>query len=233
MSLSSAARNYGGQSAEERTEGRRLALIDAALTVGDTGGWRQITVDRVCQQARLSKRYFYESFADVDALANAVVEHTASGLITAVSVSRDNGSTVPELAHATIAALVAYLTDDPRRARVLFGELAMTDASAEHRARAIRRIAAEVIAIARKIHREPEAVDPMIETSAALLIGGTGHAILTWLEHEIAGNRETLIENLTTLWLITGDGTAAHLRDRATRTTRRPARRGGARAARE
>ena len=39
--------------------------------------WRAATVAKVCQAAGLNKRYFYESFTDLDTLAAAVVEETA------------------------------------------------------------------------------------------------------------------------------------------------------------
>jgi AcrR family transcriptional regulator len=220
MAVSSTTRTYAGASAQERSERRRQALIDAALAVSESGGWRQVTVDRVRQLAGLSKRYFYESFSDLDALADAVVEHVARGAIDAVSITRPDGANVPQFAHATIDALVRYLTDDPRRARVLFGELAISEAGANHRAAAIRGIAAQVVAVAREIHHAPKVTDPIIQTTAALLIGGTGQAILSWLDGEIPGSRNVLIDNLTTLWLITGDGVAAHARNRT--TTRRP-----------
>lgn len=219
MDMSSTARNYGGRSAPERVEQRRLMLIDAALEVAEAVGWRQLTVDRVCERARLSKRYFYESFNGIDALANAVVDYVVGGVFESIGIAtRGDASDVPALAHATIAALVDNLTGDPRRARVLFGDLAMTEASTAHRAAAIRQIAAQVVTVARKIHRPGTVFDPIIQTTAALLIGGTGQAILSWLDGDIPGGRDDLVDNLTTLWLITGDGAAAHARDRAKRT---------------
>lgn len=43
-----------------------------------------------------------------------------------------------------------------------------------------------------------------------------------WLGGDIPGSRDDLIDNLTTLWLITGDGAAAHAQTRApSRTPRR------------
>lgn len=215
MAASPSERTYAGLSGAERVEQRRFALIDAALDVAERIGWRQLTVDRVCEQAKLSKRYFYESFNGIDALADAVVEHVATGVIDSVSVARGDASDVPALARATIDALVRHLTDDRRRARVLFGDLAMTEASTALRAAAIRRIAAEVVAVAREIHQARDVSDPIIETTAALLIGGTGQAILSWIGGDIPGSRDDLVDSLTTLWLITGDGAAAHARDRA------------------
>ncbi len=219
--MSSPERTYGGRSAPERMEERRRAFVEAALDVAVDLGWRQVTVDRVSARAQLSKRYFYESFSGIDAVAEAVVADIAAGLMDAVALARSEPLEVPALAHATIEALVRHLTDDPRRARVLFGDLAMTESSAAHRATAIRLIATDVAAIAREIHEAREVDDPIIETTAAVLVGGTGQAILSWLAGELPGTRDQLIDNLTTLWLITGDGAAADAETRVTSPRRR------------
>ena len=207
MSASTTAKRYSGDSAEERIERRRLALIDAALAVGAEEGWRRVTVDRLCQRAKLSKRYFYESFTDVDALAEAVFEHVANGAIAALSTEGVDRGDIAGFVHTTTAAFVRYLTDDPRRARALFGELLTTEASSTIRARAIQRISAQVISGAREVHNI-EPADPMIATSAAMIIGGAGQAIIGWLGGNIAGGRELLIDNLAQLVLITGNGAA-------------------------
>ncbi|MEV6223838.1 MarR family transcriptional regulator [Nocardia fluminea] len=211
MSGRTTAKRYGGDNAEERTERRRLALIDAALAVSAEESRKRLTVDRVCQRAKLSKRYFYESFADVDALTEAVFEHVAAGVIDALSTGDADHSDVAEFVHTTTGAFVCYLTDDPRRARALFGELLMTEASNTVRAWAMQRIAAQVIARAREVHHI-EPTDPLITTTAAMVIGGAGQAIIGWLDGTISGGRDLLIDNLARLILITGNGAAATAR---------------------
>lgn len=211
MSGPTTAKRYGGDNAEKRTERRRLALIDAALAVGAEESRKRLTVDRVCQRAKLSKRYFYESFADVDALTEAVFEHVAAGVIDALSTGDADHSDVAEFVHTTTCAFVCYLTDDPRRARALFGELLMTEASNTVRAWAMQRIAAQVIARAGEVHHI-EPTDPLITTTASMVIGGAGQAIIGWLDGTIPGGRDLLIDNLARLILITGNGAAATAR---------------------
>ena len=75
--MPSPRRNYGGIDADERVRVRRSQLIDAALGIMAADEWRAATVAKVCQAAGLNKRYFYESFTDLDALAAAVVEDAA------------------------------------------------------------------------------------------------------------------------------------------------------------
>src|SRR5437016_4479616 len=55
------SRTYKGATPRQRVEQRRALLVDAAVDVFGTIGYRAATVDHVCARAGLSKRYFYES----------------------------------------------------------------------------------------------------------------------------------------------------------------------------
>lgn len=207
-------RSYAGKSKEERVERRRIDLMQAAMTISEKAGWKQISVDRLCQEAQLNKRYFYESFSDLDTLASAVVDYVAKGVSAVLQSAMKPGLTIPDLAHAVIGAFVRYITDIPCRARLLFGELMMSDTTESHRKLVVLGIVAEVTRHARDIHRAHDVNDSIIETSAIFLVGGTGQVILSWLDGHPKVSRERLIDDLTSLWLITGDGAAAYSRNR-------------------
>src|SRR5437588_11659488 len=68
---------YGGVIASERQAGRRARLIGAALELLGTEGWQATTVRAICARARLTPRYFYESFDDRDALLLALFDEIA------------------------------------------------------------------------------------------------------------------------------------------------------------
>lgn len=65
---SSKPRSYKGRSSAERIEERRLRLIDSAIAVYGSSGYRASTVKQVCLHAGLTERYFYESFAGSEQL---------------------------------------------------------------------------------------------------------------------------------------------------------------------
>ena len=77
MPAEQTSRAYGGLSADERIAQRQAALREAALELADRDGWRPLSVEQVCKAAGLNKRYFYESYTDLDALAHDVVDHIA------------------------------------------------------------------------------------------------------------------------------------------------------------
>jgi AcrR family transcriptional regulator len=112
-------RPYRGVSAEDRRQQRRAQLLDACLDlVGDLGPGA-ITVEAVCKQAGLSKRYFYESFADREAVLIALVERVMADVRGALEAVVQDAPASPDeqmlrLVHATVDTLAA----DPRISRL-------------------------------------------------------------------------------------------------------------------
>lgn len=72
--MTNAGRTYGGLSPQQRSNDRRERLLNAARALIADSGVAPITVDMVCQQAKLSKRYFYTEFATKDDLLDACAE---------------------------------------------------------------------------------------------------------------------------------------------------------------
>jgi AcrR family transcriptional regulator len=63
-----AGRAYGGLALEDRVAARRGRFIDAGIERFGTQGFRGATVRGICAAAGLTDRYFYESFASMEAL---------------------------------------------------------------------------------------------------------------------------------------------------------------------
>ncbi|MFC6127241.1 TetR/AcrR family transcriptional regulator [Mycolicibacterium llatzerense] len=205
------------------------------MELADSDSWRQVSVDLVCRQARLNKRYFYESYADIDELLAAVVNRVAEGFQAVAAGALDPSLSRPDLARAVLAAVVQYLTHDPRRARLLFGELQVSGSINTYRQHAVDMIIDIVVAKARVIHHESESRDPIARITAIVLLGGTGQAILDWLDGRLDVSSEELVEDLAALWLVAGDGAVERARQRtgssaARKASGRPRRQRAARA---
>src|ERR1700685_3533754 len=84
-SVTPAPRPYRGVSATDRRDQRRQRLIDAGLQLFGTRGVAAVGIVDVCAEAGLTKRYFYENFASIDKLADAVFEHVIGNLVAAVA----------------------------------------------------------------------------------------------------------------------------------------------------
>ncbi len=205
-----AQRTYGGVTGDERRARRRAALTDAALDLVADGGWAQVTVRAVCARARLNDRYFYESFADRDALLLATWDGVAAGALRALRHAI--GATSPRLrVRAVVEAVIEFFVDDPRRGRLMF---APHEALLGRRREMLRSLAHIVADQATEILGDQAAPPKDRELGALTLVSGTMEVFAGWLRGELDVTREHLADFLVAMVNTTGDLSAALRRER-------------------
>lgn len=111
-------RSYRGADPRQRQDERRTRLVTAAVEVFGTTGYRNATVERICAVAGLTKRYFYEGFADLDALLLAAADEMFAALYAGMADATGEIEPGPESARAAVKSVVTALAADPRRARL-------------------------------------------------------------------------------------------------------------------
>ena len=210
---------YGGVSAVQRRATRRGQLLVAALELVGTEGWQATTVRAICARARLTPRYFYESFADREelllALFDEIAQQCATGVLDAVAGAPTDAPTDPRAkGRAAIAAFVELVTDDPRKARVLFIEATGSEALTRRRFQTLRMFAGLVGQQGREFYGVPRAGDSLVDISSLMLVGGFAETLLAWLDGTLRVTREQLIEDCADLFVLVGDGTSRLVRDR-------------------
>ncbi len=202
-------RIYAGRSAQERRDARRRALLDAGLELIGTQGWTQTSVRGVYQLAGVSPRFFYESFASLDALAVAVydeiVSQATADMIAAVSTA---GADRHAQAEGAIRAVVDGLTEDPRRARVVFVEALGSEALARRRRRTLRELSGLIEALGEASY-EVLPPDPLTKVTSALLAGGVIELLVAWIDGSIEVSEEQLVSDAAALVVGLGDAAAA------------------------
>jgi len=120
-----AGRLYGGVSAEERKAQRKAQFLQAGLKVFGSEGYRNTTVRRLCKEARLTDRYFYDSFGSLENLLKAVYEQCMTNLskeiLTAIQLNYQEGYA----GSAITAGLDAYFREleNPLIAQICMVEL--------------------------------------------------------------------------------------------------------------
>lgn len=195
-------RNYGGQTGAERVRTRRAALLDAAFELVGEGGWAPLSIEAVCRRAGLNKRYFYESFGDLDEAMAALIEQVAQETLEACIEAVPPSGAAEELTTAAVRTMVEHVTDDPRRARVLYEAPPPGGAAAARRAAITREAITLAAARARTVFPRGDATG--FALPASLVVGGTSQAVLDWLQGGIDCSRDELIERLAAMWLAIG-----------------------------
>ncbi|KQY60463.1 hypothetical protein ASD11_13540 [Aeromicrobium sp. Root495] len=102
-------------------------MIEAGLEVFASVGYHRSRVSDVCDVAGLSKRYFYESFADRAALLLAVYQHVDAAqrdvVLAALGAVDPDESDVMVLVRTSLLAQLDFLAEDRRRGRILYVEM--------------------------------------------------------------------------------------------------------------
>jgi AcrR family transcriptional regulator len=184
-------RPYRGVSAGERRSERRRRLVAACLDLVGEGGVATVTAQAVAGRAGLTRRYFYESFADRDAVLVEALDGMFTTLRGDILAALQTAGDAPlARARATVRLLIATM-DDPRVAR-LYLEAPGHPALQGRREHAIhsytRLLAEEVLRLGRD--------DPRTELAALILVAGITHAVTSWLAGHIQLGREELIEEI-------------------------------------
>jgi AcrR family transcriptional regulator len=117
-------RSYRGMSAKERLAERRERLVAAGYTLYANRGFPDTTIERLCAAARISNRAFYECFSGRDELMRVVYDRCVQESLLVVSKSVEQApNTLLGRIEAGVAAYIGFVTDDPRRARILHLEV--------------------------------------------------------------------------------------------------------------
>lgn len=117
-------RPYRGSSPGERRDQRREKLLDAAVEIFGTSGYRSASIDRICATAGLTKRYFYESFDSSEELLKAVYRRATTTMLTSVQAPpTSEASTSEAVLQAALSNFFRTIADDPRSARIVLLEV--------------------------------------------------------------------------------------------------------------
>jgi AcrR family transcriptional regulator len=166
---------------EDRAATRRATLVEAGIELLGTEGAAGVTVRAVCRAAKLTERYFYESFDGRDALLRAVHDQVASEARDAIvaAVASAASSDPERVALSAVAAFTTFLEADPRRGRVLLSESFADSVLASHDLELVPAFAALLVAQIRALPDAPDEVDA--ELTAVALLGAMRGLYLTWL----------------------------------------------------
>ena len=199
----SGSRAYGGVPADERRGQRRAALIEAALDGLQADGLAGVSVRTVCARARLTARYFYESFTDLDQLLIAVVDGVGDEVAAHALAALDAQPPDDVAAQIRAAIEAGYLVveRDPRKATALLVAAAGHGPLRERRQHLVTHFADLVIDRLPMLNGLGLAQRRQARTTALFLMGGAVEVIEAVLGGRLRLSRARLVDQLTAMWL--------------------------------
>jgi AcrR family transcriptional regulator len=192
-------RVYRGVTPDERREQRRGLLIEAGLDCLAEDGLPGVSVRSVCARARLTARYFYESFANLDELLIALVDHVAeevaaSGL-EAISKAPEDLYTQ---ARAAIDAGYSVVSEDPRKAKALLIAAAGHEPLQRRRQETILRYADMMVEYIATHYGTKDRAQTRV--TALFVVGGVVELITAVLSGSLRLSRRRLVDRAAELW---------------------------------
>lgn len=119
--LKNKERQFKGLSLTERQQARREKLIEAGIEVYGTYGFFAVTVKDICNEAKLTERYFYESFKKSDQLFQTIflklIDELQQNVMQAIMQASNSHE---KMVDAGLTALLTTLKDNPRMARIIY-----------------------------------------------------------------------------------------------------------------
>jgi AcrR family transcriptional regulator len=182
----SGRRDYGGRSAAVRRVERRRRLLDAALDLFGTNGYAATSIERLCGQANVSTRNFYEEFAGRESLLIALHDHITERAYHAVlaAVADLVDASTEERVDRAVSGYIGTVAADPRWTRIAFVEVVGVSAAVERHRLAWRgRLAQLVESEAAIAMNRGEATKRDFSLTAMAFIGAVNELVHHWSIH--------------------------------------------------
>jgi len=203
-SASTLGRIYGGLSMAQRKAQRREQFLLAGLEVFGTQGFRSATVRGVCKEAKLTDRYFYESYGSLEKLLMAVYERCMLNLIKEILSSMGETYQAFDAPKAMEVGLTSYFQslEDPRVARICMVELeGISPEVNKLYNNYIQNISSILISLANTAYPNWELSQAEKEVIGISLVGALRQSATNWLMTDYATERSIVVAGTLKLFI--------------------------------
>jgi Transcriptional regulator len=196
-------RAYGGRSLDERRSKRREQFIEAGIAIFGREGFRGATVKSLCREARLTERYFYESFGNSEALFAEVYTTLVKRLEQNVVAAIDAAPADPEAtARAGLRVFFETMYHQPGTARILLIEIfgisgeidRLYRATTQNFTRMLQELVSTIFPLG-----EGEGTDAGVLLTG--LVGSTIHIAMYWTLNGYRDRLDVIVESSLALYV--------------------------------
>ncbi|MEM7256084.1 MAG: TetR/AcrR family transcriptional regulator [Pseudomonadota bacterium] len=206
MSPPSSDRQYAGRSKEQRISQRREQFIEAGIQVFGSAGYHGATVRKLCAEAGLTARYFYESFDSTEALLLAVFEQCMQRITDHVSVAVEAATSGESSDHLIDTVLDAFFIEmqDKRIARLLMLEvLGVSDMVNDKTNQQLNALGDLIINLVSAMHPSWHQMEEQRGTLLGVaVLGAMRQATIHWMVNDYELDRAAVVQ--TTSLLVKG-----------------------------
>jgi AcrR family transcriptional regulator len=179
-------------------QNQRERIVTALVDTVAERGYNATTVANITKAASVSRRTFYEHFADKEACFLAAYEMVADHIATAMRAAAESFEEWPQQVRAALATMLRFLSGEPELARICMIEPVAAGGEIAARHRASMQGLVQILKAGRPEHGGEH---PLPEATEETLVGG----IVSLVVREISAGRteqlETLLPDLVELTL--------------------------------
>jgi AcrR family transcriptional regulator len=198
------SRRYRGQDRSQRRAARRRRLLDVGLQTFGTSEYASSSIERLCADAGVTIRSFYEEFDSREALLAAVYDETALMVQeSAFKAMTDIGTSLAERVETALRVFIHATLADRRRGRVLcLTSMAVSEAMEQRRRAMIHTFA---MAIGHEVGTLVEVGTPAYLQQSYLmvcgLIGASNALVVEYLTASRPPGPDALLQAMKELWV--------------------------------
>ncbi len=193
--MSTPARSYRGKSAHERVTERRARLVDAAIEMLAAHGEAGATMTAICNHARLTERYFYESFPNRSAVLRAAVDHVATEIADEVLPALAGTAASPEeRVRAAMTSFTSYVLREPAKGLVIVVQAGIVPALRSRRHELLEFFADLVATEAAALYGEQAWPPAQAHIHGLFYVAGLSELYGAWLTGRIELSENEIVE---------------------------------------
>ncbi|MEX0972674.1 MAG: TetR/AcrR family transcriptional regulator [Solirubrobacterales bacterium] len=170
-------------------QNQRERIVTALVDTVAERGYNATTVANVTKAASVSRRTFYEHFADKEACFLAAYEMVADHIAASMRVAAESFEDWPQQVRAALATMLRFLAGEPELARLCMIEPVAAGGEIAARHRASMQGLVEILKAGRP---EQGGRRPLPEATEETLVGG----IVSLVVREISAGRAEQLESL-------------------------------------
>ena len=197
-------RTYGGMSLDQRKQQRREQFLIAGLEVFGTQGFRTATVRGLCQEAKLTDRYFYEAYGTIEKLLMAVYEDCMTKIRNTILqevAAAAPGADLNKLIHAALNCYFSEM-EDARVARVCMLELVGISAEVDDLYNGyILGFSELVMGLAQQVYPDWVLSNDEKEVLGISTIGAMRQAATNWLLTDYRVDRQVVVTSTAKIFI--------------------------------
>lgn len=197
-------RRYANQDPQSRLSERRSRLLDAALSLFAEQGYAATSIERLCSQAKVTTRHFYEVFSSKEQLMLALYDALMQDLQQALLTAMQQPLTSMEQRIALLCnALVQHYLQDRRRAQVGVIEVVGATAAIEQRRRQVINNVVQLISGFAQQSGQPLPDEQRLHWLVVAGVGALNEMMAEWLMRPsltLDELRTHMIQIAQTLW---------------------------------